>query len=552
MGRSRAVQNLAEDDPNHSRSKRKKTTSNVENIEPPMTEGEPVIEGKKALYHCNYCHKDISGKIRIKCAVCPDFDLCVECFSVGVEITPHKCNHPYRVMDDLSFPLICPDWNADEEILLLEGIEMYGLGNWNEVAEHVGAKSKAECIEHYNRIYMDSPFFPLPDLSHVMGKSREELLAMAKEHASVSEEVVAKEEPIISTKDEIEEPRNEAPAGGSSPTSTAGRSAIPKTSVGATQQPSVEAQAKDGSDGVKVEDRSIGGKKPRITAEEGRPVMEFSGYNAKRHEFEIEYDNDAEQLLADMEFKDTDTEAEREIKLRVLGIYSRRLDERKRRKDFIIERNLLFPDPFLKSLSPEERELCQRYRVFMRFHSKQEHEELLMNVVEEHRIVKRIKDLQEARAAGCRTSSEADRYIGQKRRREAEEDARRVNESVEAAPSGKILLRVKSEFNGSPRGNTRGPSSLDAAGKNTAITSFLDEWDLTGFPGVDLLSESEKRLCQEMKILPSHYLNMIKVMSMEIMKGNITKRSDAYGLFKVDTSKVDRIYDMLQKKGIAV
>ncbi|GAB2243354.1 hypothetical protein Droror1_Dr00020129, partial [Drosera rotundifolia] len=130
------------------------------------------------------------------------------------------------------------------KILDCQGIEMYGLGNWNEVAEHMGAKSKAEYIEHYNRIYMDSPFFPLPDLSHVMGKSREELLAMVKEHASVSEEVVAKEEPIISTKNEIEEPRNEALAGGSSPTLTAGRSAIPKTSVGASQQPSVEAQAR--------------------------------------------------------------------------------------------------------------------------------------------------------------------------------------------------------------------------------------------------------------------------------------------------------------------
>lgn len=55
-------------------------------------------EGKKALYHCNYCNKDISGKIRIKCTKCPDFDLCVECFSVGAEVTPHKSNHPYRVM----------------------------------------------------------------------------------------------------------------------------------------------------------------------------------------------------------------------------------------------------------------------------------------------------------------------------------------------------------------------------------------------------------------------------------------------------------------------
>lgn len=53
-------------------------------------------------------------------------------------------------------------------------------------------------------------------------------------------------------------------------------------------------------------------------------MIELSGYNSKRHEFEIEYDNDAEQLLADMEFKDTDTGAEREMKIRVLRIYSKR------------------------------------------------------------------------------------------------------------------------------------------------------------------------------------------------------------------------------------
>lgn len=94
---------------------------------------------------------------------------------------------------------------------------MYGLANWNEVAEHVGTKSKSHCIEHYNTIYMNSPCFPLPvcqishfyflrllsifwvhwqnhmfcvscfqDMSHVMGKNREELLAMARGHGEVS------------------------------------------------------------------------------------------------------------------------------------------------------------------------------------------------------------------------------------------------------------------------------------------------------------------------------------------------------------------------------
>ncbi|GAB2274998.1 hypothetical protein Dimus_009766 [Dionaea muscipula] len=555
MGRSRAVPNLADDDPSQSRSKRKRTPSTVESIEP-VTEGQIVNERKKALYHCNYCNKDISGKIRIKCVVCPDFDLCIECFSVGVEITPHKCNHPYRVMDNLSFPLICPDWNADDEILLLEGIEMYGLGNWTEVAEHVGTKSRSECIEHYNRIYMNSPCFPLPDLSHVVGKNREELLAMAKEYddlkkASVLGGVIAKEESLISTKVKIEEPQKDAHVSASSSASTAGPSVISNMSKGATKKGSShEAQTKDGTDVIKVEDRSIGEKKLRLTGDEGRSVMDFSGYNAKRQEFEIEYDNDAEQLLADMEFKDTDTETEREIKLRVLRIYSRRLDERKRRKDFILERNLLYPDPFLKSLSPEERELCQRYRIFMRFHSKEEHEDLLRNVIEEHRIVKRIQDLQEARAAGCRTSAEAQRYIREKRG-EAEENAWRAKESVEAGPSGKVLFRAKSEFNGgSPQG---GSMRAPAAGKDpttAASSSFLDKWDLTGFPGVELLSESEKRLCQEMKLLPSHYLNMLQIMSVEMMKGNISNKSDAYSFFKVDPRKVDTVYDMLLKKGI--
>ena len=74
--------------------------------------GEGTSERKRALYHCNYCNKDITGKIRIKCAICPGFDLCIECFSVGAEVTPHKSNHPYRVMVSKMPPgniFSCPD-----------------------------------------------------------------------------------------------------------------------------------------------------------------------------------------------------------------------------------------------------------------------------------------------------------------------------------------------------------------------------------------------------------------------------------------------------------
>ncbi|XP_027932093.1 transcriptional adapter ADA2b-like isoform X2 [Vigna unguiculata] len=546
MGRCRAASasGPADDDPNH-RLKRKRAASET------LPTGQGITNSKVSLYHCNYCNKDISGRIRIKCAVCQDFDLCIECFSVGAEVTPHKSNHPYRVMDNLSFPLICPDWNADEEILLLEAIEMYGFGNWNEVAEYVGTKSKSQCIDHYNVVYMNSPCFPLPDLSHVMGKSRDELFAMVKGHEakkefSLTAELMLKEEAPFSDVVSYEETKkveinnleiSRLTSGGKSCSSTVKNSSYLSQS----------------NDDVKVEgeSRSIGEKKPKLSGEDMLSITELSGYSFKREEFDVEYDNDAEQVLADMEFKNTDTEAEHQMKLHVLHIYSKRLNERKRRKHFVLERELLYPDPFEKSLLPEELQICQHYKVFMRFHSKEQHQDFLKNIIEELRLVRRIQDLQEARIAGCVTAGDGYRFIEQKRTKEAESSS--CKESGQIGTSANTLQRpnnLKGELDSSPRGLQKGTAALFADSAIQAITKSLEEWDISGFAGAEFLSESEIKLCNEIRILPSHYLNMKQTISLEISKGSVTKKSDAHKLFKVEPSKVDRVYDMLVKKGV--
>ncbi|XP_061344331.1 transcriptional adapter ADA2b isoform X3 [Gastrolobium bilobum] len=490
MGRSRGNFHPADEDPNQ-RSRRKKNAASGENSESGAA-GQGASEGKKALYHCNYCNKDITGKIRIKCAMCPDFDLCIECFSVGAEVTPHKSNHPYRVMDNLSFPLICPDWHADDEILLLEGIEMYGLGNWTEVAEHVGTKNKEACIEHYRNAYLKSPFFPLPDMSHVVGKNKNDLLAMGR---GLGED-----------KKGLQNLKEDSPFSPS------------------------RVKVEDSHKVDSLADRDFGGKKPSSSGNEGSSLVEMSGYNPKRQEFDTEYDNDAEQLLADMEFKDTDTEEERELKLRVLRLYSKRLDERKRRKDFVLERNLLYPNPFEKDLTPEEKTICRKYDWFMRFHTKEEHEELLRTVISEHRTLKRIQELKEARAAGCRNSAEADRYLVHKRRRESEESARRAKGSAQVGPSNQ--------------------GDLSARPTGPATSSSVNEMDVTGYYGADLLSEPEKRLCCDMRLPPAIYLKMQEQLSLQILGGTVSAKSDAHQLFKMDTIKIDRVFDMLIKKGI--
>lgn len=48
------------------------------------------------------------------------------------------------------------------ELLLLEGIALQGLGNWQAIAEHVGTRTKEEVQQHYKSVYVDSPNWPLP------------------------------------------------------------------------------------------------------------------------------------------------------------------------------------------------------------------------------------------------------------------------------------------------------------------------------------------------------------------------------------------------------
>lgn len=81
-----------------------------------------------------------------------------------------------------------------------------------------------------------------------------------------------------------------------------------------------------------------------------------------------------------------------------------------------------------------------------------------------------------------------------------EENTRRVKESMQTAPNGKYVQRsnnIKEEHDSSPRGGVRGPVVLDSSGKDFSSTpsqhfvgNAVDNWDVSGFIGADLLSES--------------------------------------------------------------
>jgi SWI/SNF related-matrix-associated actin-dependent regulator of chromatin subfamily C len=48
-------------------------------------------------------------------------------------------------------------WTDEETLLLLEALELFG-ANWNEIADHVGTKTKAQCMLHFLQMPIEDSF----------------------------------------------------------------------------------------------------------------------------------------------------------------------------------------------------------------------------------------------------------------------------------------------------------------------------------------------------------------------------------------------------------
>ena len=69
----------------------------------------------------------------------------------------------YIVMDNLNFPLFTKDWDAREELLLLQGIMKCGLGNWFDISEqYVKSQSAKNCEDHYFTFYYKNKLENIP------------------------------------------------------------------------------------------------------------------------------------------------------------------------------------------------------------------------------------------------------------------------------------------------------------------------------------------------------------------------------------------------------
>lgn len=418
-------------------------------------------------------------------------DLCLECFQSGHHIAPHEPDHAYRVVHNVKAPLWSEDWGADEELLLLEALEMFGMGNWSDVADHVGSKTKSQCETHYDEVYTSTPQL-LPDPNKALTRRSHHTKQEGDGEGGVK----------------IEGGKDAKNAAAAAVGSSSSAVALPASSSSTAVKPLAKAHAVT---------------KPKPKSGLGHLV----GYTPNRGDFDTEYENDAELVLADMEFKEEDTKWERDLKLKVLEIYNSRLDARAERKKFILDRGLL--DRKEKKRPKEEREIQNNMRVFAKFHSAEAHESFLAGLANEQRLRKRIEVLQNYRLNGIRSLADGELFEAEKRKREALLGKKGGPfDAPGSGVGGKMTGKKRSaaEVAEEDRSNKarkdmggKGPSltlsTAAAAGNSSAASSAagsasaLPDWDVSKFPGTDLLSSHEKQLCATLQMLPQHYL-MIK------------------------------------------
>ncbi|XP_023747544.2 SWI/SNF complex subunit SWI3C isoform X2 [Lactuca sativa] len=110
---------------------------------------------------CNHCSKSL-GIVYYQSLKEIESLLCLNCYNEGEFVAGHSSLDFIKVDSTKDYgDLEADSWTNQETLLLLEAMELFN-ENWVEIAEHVGTKSKAQCILHFVRLSIDET--PLENL----------------------------------------------------------------------------------------------------------------------------------------------------------------------------------------------------------------------------------------------------------------------------------------------------------------------------------------------------------------------------------------------------
>lgn len=495
--------------------------------------------GGGVKFICNVCSNDITSTVRIRCRAneCTDYDLCVTCFSQGEHNQKHDPRtHAYNVIEPHSIPIFDEGWGADEELLLLEGAETYGLGSWADIADHIGNfREKDEVRDHYIKTYLDSGKFPLPE--------------RASPNDTTLSDSIPREEFQARKKRRIEE-RKEAIAA--------------SQITGPAQQ------------------------KPTSSVPS---CHEVAGYMPGRLEFETEHLNEAEEAVQHMQFSPDEgynpatgaLEPELDLKMVVMGVYNDRLTARTDRKRVIFNHRLLNYRKNMaidKKRSKDQRDLYHKLKPFARMMSHPDFVSISEDLEKEQNLRQAITQLQDWRRMRVSTLAAGEKYEGEKAARQARttqalgqfdrlaggvrnRQAQAPQETAQAVTdytTKDIPVRLSpanpsaptNGAGGGPNGLATPPMPSPKSRASLQPVPTITPITLTGenSPDLQLLLPAERDLCAKLRLQPKAYQAIKENIFREAMKqeGKL-KKKNVREISHIDTTKGGRIFEFMLEEG---
>ena len=351
--------------------------------------------------NCYVCNKSLVNQIKI--ILDPSYSknknfqkglnfnaLCVKCFVFKTKFNPKDMTNyvinemtlntykftNYKILNKFSENLFTKDWTLGQEIKLLGAIERLGLNNWEEISKILG-KGKFECESHYYTFYYKSNNDFLPDDKLIILNTNNK----CSKNSSLSNK---KQETLYT--DKIKQNIGYIPF---SENNKSNRS-LSKNNI-----------KKDENDKSKPVNQNM---------------YDILGYWEKRKDYDVEYKNEAEIQMSEIEFNENDNKDKLDINYTSLRNYNNVLDEREERKNFVIEKNLFDVRKqinFFKKLSKHDKEIYEAIKYNMKYLTKEQFLFILESNILEKNIKTRLNQLLYYKNLGCNTYDDIQKYINE-------------------------------------------------------------------------------------------------------------------------------------------
>lgn len=121
-----------------------------------LTVEDPNNPDGRKIFHCSSCSVDCSA-VSYRSLKAKNYQVCIDCFLEGRFPATFSSGDFLRVEADDTELLMDEAWTTQETLRLLEGVERFD-DDWLMISEHVGSRSKEQCITHFLQLPINDEF----------------------------------------------------------------------------------------------------------------------------------------------------------------------------------------------------------------------------------------------------------------------------------------------------------------------------------------------------------------------------------------------------------